>query len=48
MKKNYGNIPKWLKFLNKCIALEPWYTMENFFGTIETKQLYYGKNMVLK
>ena len=35
MEKNYGNIPKWLKFLNKCIALEPWYTMENFFGTME-------------
>ena len=35
MEKNYGNIQKWLKFLNKWIALEHWYTMEKLFGAME-------------
>ena len=33
-KKNYPNIPKQLKFLNKFIALELWFTLENY-GTME-------------
>ena len=40
--ENYGNIPEYLKFLNKFIALELWFTKENY-GTMEIKLWYYGK-----
>ena len=33
-EKNFGNIPKQLKFLNKFTVLELCFTMENY-GTIE-------------
>ena len=35
-KKKYGNIPKKLKFFNKFIALEHWFTFEKLCN--------YGKN----
>ena len=55
-KKNYGNIPIQLEFLNKYIALELWFTVENYdtmektmelwknYGTIEKQLWNYGKN----
>ena len=42
MKKN-GNIPKQLKILNKFIALELWFTMENY-GTMEMTMVLWKKN----
>ena len=42
IKENYGNILKQLKFFNKFIALELWFTMENL-GTME-KMWYYTEN----
>ena len=37
MEKNYGYIPKQLKFLNKWISLKLWFTMEKLW------YMYYGK-----
>ena len=43
-KKNFGNIPTQLRFLNKFIALEHWFTIDNY-GTMEKKLWYYGKKL---
>ena len=40
-EKNYGNVPKELKVVNKFIALKLGFTLENY-GTIE-KLWYYSK-----
>ena len=39
LRKNYGKMSKQLKFLNKIIALELWFTMKKLW--------YYGNTMVV-
>ena len=41
--KKYANIPKQLKFLNKFIALELWFTMKNY-GTVEKTMVLWNNN----
>ena len=43
MGKNFGNIPKQLKFFNKSINLELYFLLWKNYGTME-KLWYYGKN----
>ena len=40
IEKKIGNIPTQLKFLNKFIALELWFTIENY-GTMDKNYIWY-------
>ena len=48
--KKYGNIPKQLKFLNKFIALELWFTIRKLwycgenYGTVEKTKVLWKNN----